>query len=80
MTPCEISFLLHCHTAPDIHPRYDSPAIKNAADYFVKNNIIEGMAEGHYQTTSKGAALVGMLCTTPMPTQAWIDGNGEVIR
>ncbi len=80
MTPNDIEILLHCHTTPGVHPRIDAPYVRSAIDMFVSNGIIEQREGDGYSTTSKGRALVEVLCSTPFPIEAWVDSNGKVIE
>ncbi len=80
MTPNDIEILIHCHISPDIHPRIAAPAVAKAHTEFVENGIIELDNEGCYHTTSRGQALIAILCSTPWPVQVWVDQNGRVIE
>jgi len=89
MTPLEIDVLLHCHVRPAPHPRINAPAVVEAIEMFLDKGIIErhsacnraflnvGM---YYQTTDRGKAIVKLLCSTPFPTQKWVDQNNKIIE
>jgi len=81
ITPSDIEVLLHYHTNPAPHPRKLAPAVKEATERFVREGLIELDDEKLYTTTTdRGKAFVKALCNTPLPTQAWIDGYGNVIK
>ncbi len=78
MTPLNIEVLLHCYTSRAIFSRADAPAVQETIDLFLKENLIEA-SEDYYSTTERGAALVWLLCSTPLPEQRWVDEDGNVI-
>ena len=80
MTPNDIEVLLHYHTSQTPHPREDAPAVKEATKRFVCMGLIELVDGKHYITTDRGDAFIKVLCGTPLPTQAWIDGYGNIIK
>jgi len=84
ITPGDIEVLLHYHTNPAPHPRRDTPAVKEATKRFVCEGLIELDDKKQYITTyittDRGEAFVKVLCNTPLPTQAWIDGYGNIIK
>lgn len=81
MTPLELKLLLHYHLSRDLYPlstRYIKEATR---DMFVAELIIANEDTRGYKTTAKGAALIAMLCQTPMPEQVYIDPRtGERIQ
>lgn len=79
MTPSDIEILIHHHVCPDPHPRAHAPAVKQTIKWFVSEGILETNGNS-YITTSKGDALMRMLCNTEMPQQAWIDRDGTVFK
>ena len=79
MTPNDIEILIHCHVSPSDHPRMRAPAVKETYAVFEESGMIEKTDGGYYRTTERGRAHVEVLCSTPWPTQAWIDQNGNVI-
>ena len=86
ITPGDIEVLLHYHTNPEPHPRRDAPAIKDTTERFIRSGLIKVVEavddwnKNRYITTDKGRAFVKALCNTPLPTQAWIDGYGNIIK
>jgi hypothetical protein len=79
MTPNDIEILIHCHVSPTPHPRFECN--KDVFDSLELNGLIEYHEHliGVYVTTARGRAHINQLCSTPWPTQAWVDKNGEVI-
>lgn len=74
MTPVQIEVLLHYYVSPNPHPRKCTSAVDDATSWLKNNGLIElGHESGVYKTTSRGDALVSMLCSTPFPACAWID-------
>ena len=80
MTPNDIEVLIHCHTSPTVHPRIVAPAVAEAIEGFVRHGILEQRDGNGYNTTERGQALMEVLCATPFPVEAWVDGNGKVIE
>lgn len=80
MTPNDIEILIHCHVSPLVHPRMEAPAVKEAYRNLEANGLIEQRNEDCYHTTDRGKAHIEVLCSTPWPTQAWIDSNGNRIK
>lgn len=79
MTPNDIEVLLHYHTCGDPHPRLEATAVKEAKVGLVRDELLVRNAVGNYDTTEKGEAHIRQLCRIPLPTQAWLDGNDDVI-
>ena len=83
MTPLAIEVLLHSYYSPEPHPRRDAPAVREIIDSFLMMDVIKPIpswGEGAYTTTNKGRAWVQMICSTPLPVEAWIDPvTGEVV-
>lgn len=77
MSPNDIEVLIHCHCGVGPHEREGAPAVRAAIARFIADGIIDLTpdAKGHYHTTARGAALMAMLCTTPMPEgeNVWVD-------
>jgi len=85
MTPNDIEILIHCHCSATVHPRIDAPAVKDSLKWMVEEGLIEtahtdAWNKTIYHTTERGQALIMMLCHTPLPEQAWVDGSGKVIE
>jgi hypothetical protein len=81
MSPSHIEFLLHCYYSPQKHHRIDAPAIQEAIEEFLKDDLIEievGEPE-IYSTTDRGKAHVRQLCKLPLPTAKWVSFTGSVI-
>lgn len=80
MTPNDIEILIHCHTTPSAHPRIDTPAVKDSLKTMEDQGLISKEdSEGFYRTTDKGAVYMTLLCSVPMPKQAWVDHDNNVI-
>ena len=79
MRPVDIEVLIYCHVSPSIHPRIEAPAVQKALMNLEASGLIEREGENCYHTTSKGTAHISILCSTPLPTPAWVDQNGKVI-
>ena len=84
MTPNQLGVLLYYHVCAAPHPRDTTPAVLDAVEWLLRENLIEPVVKGvhplpdipthgPHQTTAKGAALVQMLCDTPMPVKQFID-------
>jgi len=80
MSPSDIEVLIHYHCSPSVHPRHDAPAVSEAVERFIKDDILEPGGIGRFQTTSRGKALLQAICNTAYPTQAWIDESGKIIQ
>jgi len=79
MTPNDIEILLHHYVCPgDPHPRLHAPAVRESIRDFVADGILEQQDQS-YATTTKGRALIAMLCRTELPQQAWVDKDNNVI-
>ena len=81
MTPNDIDVLLHYYVSQDPHPRLHAPAVREAITRFLKDGILTpaGTGDSEYDTTTRGTALVKVLCSTTLPTQVLVDKNGEII-
>ncbi len=74
MTPNDIDVLLHYHCMATPHPRVHAPAVEETIRSFCGAQIFKISKEKKgYELTSRGEALVKMLCDTPFPKQRWID-------
>ena len=84
MTPNQLEVLLHYHVSPTTHPRSGAPAVLEAVEWGIREGLLEPAVQGvhplpeapmrgPHQTTAKGAALVQMLCDTPLPVKQFVD-------
>lgn len=83
MTPNDIEVLLHYHSSSELHPRLDAPAVQDAINMFEDNGILHKIPHsfGLWHTTKRGEALVQMLCSTPYPTEKFINPlTNEIIQ
>ena len=88
MTICEIEVLLHCYYSPEAHPRDDTPAVQSSYGNLMLCGLIESQCYmigtdttnlSKYKTTERGRAHIQQLCNLPLPSFAWVDGNGKII-
>jgi hypothetical protein len=88
-SPCDIEVLLHCYYSPELHPRDDTPAVQASYGNLMLCGLIEPQCFmagvdttnlNGYRTTGRGRAHVMQLCTLPIPSFAWVDGNGKIIE
>ena len=81
MTPYELKLLIHFGGNP---ARFENDTTKkyiDARESLYERNIIEVSTEfeSGYELTSKGIAWLNCILSTPEPTSAWIDKEGNVI-
>jgi len=79
MTPNDIEILIHCHVCPEPHPRAKFPAVSETLRSLEVNGLIEQRLGDGYHTTERGKAHIEQLCSTPWPTQVWVNANGGII-
>jgi hypothetical protein len=79
VTPNLIEVLLHCYVSPEPHPRIHAPAVREALDWLHDRDLVYAKSD-RYATTVRGEAWIEMLLATPLPSMAWIDASGAVIR
>lgn len=79
MTPLEISLVLHYHCTPGPHPQAHAPAVREAIERFMREDILEYDPEHAraYKVAERGRALVEMLCATPLPVVRWCDPRAD---
>jgi len=81
MTPNDVELLIHFHCCRAPHPRVDAPACRDAVAWMLTEDLIVTLIEEKtYCTTDRGAKLVDMICSTPLPvppTEQWIDPREE---
>jgi hypothetical protein len=85
MTPNDIEILIHYTVCPSEHLRKTAPAVQESAEKFIELGIFERRdhtedSTSSYIATNKGRALLQILCNTPMPEEAWIDQNQNIIE
>lgn len=73
LSPLAIRVLIHFYAYPEPW-REPSPAYDSIILRFLNADLIEPTEWG-YRTTARGAAMVRMLCATPLPEKhiAWVD-------
>ena len=74
MSPAYLAVLLHCHYVGE-PIKQDTPVVKEALAYFLREDLIELDREKPlvYTTTARGNAFVGLLTETPLPILVWVD-------
>jgi hypothetical protein len=82
LSPSDIEVLLHCHTTPARHPRFEAEAVQRAISMFVQAGmVVHNPQPGEYHvytTTDKGDAFIEALLNTPEPVQSWtVPAKGE---
>jgi hypothetical protein len=79
-SPNNIDVLLHCHTCPRPHERFNAPAVQDAIRDLLNAGAIEPDGDERFSTTPLGRAWVQALCSVPPPRTAFIDEQGRVIE
>lgn len=82
MTPNSIEVLIHCFVSQERHPRFGTPAVREAIDYLERNELIvpDYPQREIYRTTGKGEAHLRQLCALRFPTLAWKDYANNLIE
>lgn len=77
-SPLRIELLLHCHTTPAPHERYE--ALADEIYEFIRMGVIESTEQPNvYRTTKLGQAWVEALCKVPPPRPVFQDHAGNII-
>jgi hypothetical protein len=81
ISPNDLEILIHYNSNPITpFPRTGAPAVDDAIDRFIDNEIIRSTArQSCYKLTSKGRAWLQCILATPFPKKVWLDGNGKLI-
>lgn len=80
VTPLYVEILLHACCRADVFPRRGAPAVEIAIDDLVAQGAIERCDPANMlRATPMGQAWLTLICRTPAPKQAWVDGEGRVI-
>jgi len=85
MTCNDIEILLHYYGSLVPHPRFEEPAVIKSLQKFVQDDVLKprdgsNFCDRDFETTSKGNALVALLCNTKLPVMQWVDEHGNVIK
>jgi hypothetical protein len=81
VNPLHVEILVHACCRADVFPRRGAPAVEIAIDDLVKEGAIERRTEANMIcATPMGQAWLSLICRTPAPKQAWVDGEGRVIQ
>lgn len=80
-SPANIEQLLWYHTRVGPYPTDDSPMASDFVKEMIGVGVIEG-SEGSrcYRLTLRGKAWVEALCNVALPTIAYVDEHGNVIK
>lgn len=84
-SPKEIEVLIHYHCYPEPHPQADAPSVKRAVKKLLECKALAPVtvppdSPPYYSTTELGYAWVEALKRVPVPTVAYIDGNGNILK
>lgn len=77
-SPLAVEMLLHYHCSPDAHPQITNPVHLQAVHDWCLVGALEEEDDdaddtGRYSITSRGRALVTMICNTPLPEARFVD-------
>jgi len=74
-SPADIEVILHFNSSTERHPRQDAPAVANAINGYLTDDILRpsGVHPSGLDITERGRAWVEMICDTPYPEQVWLD-------
>jgi hypothetical protein len=75
LTPNELEILIHYYVCPEIHDRFNAPAVEEACNKFVQDGIFieDEFIYGKYTVTKKGQSWINNILNTPMPIEVWVD-------
>lgn len=79
MTPNDIDVLLHYHCSGKPHERLHAPAVQEAIQWFIEEDILCVNFQGQMRTTSRGRALVETLCNVEFPRRKWVDKDDRIL-
>jgi hypothetical protein len=80
MNPLSVTILVHACCRADMFPHRGAPAVEIAVQDLVDQGAIEhGTQTNMLRATPMGQAWLNLICRTPAPKQAWVDGEGRVI-
>jgi hypothetical protein len=75
-SPCNLEVLLHCYYSPELHPRFDTPAVQAALKYLRESGMITVSSHPDsgdiIKTTDKGIFYIHYLMEIPFPEVQWI--------
>lgn len=84
-SPCNIEVLLHYHSSPEAHERWDAPAVQSCVEQLVRLGVLVPRIEKGYdcftkfETTKLGRAWVAAICNTRLPRSVFLDDMGREI-
>lgn len=78
VSPVTITTMLHCYVYPTLPNNYDTPAVTHAISWLITNGLMIPVLDRKseiicFEVTEKGRVWVQMLCSAPLPKQAWVD-------
>jgi hypothetical protein len=80
MTPHDIKVLLHHHSCRDAWPLGSTEAYRRSLEWAWGAGLLDRQ-DSLATTTPRGAALVAMLCSTPLPETAFVNPlTGKVVE
>lgn len=80
MNPLCVEILIHACCRADLFPRRGAPAVEIAIQDLIDQGAIEHCTQTNaIRGTPMGQAWLSLICRTPAPKQAWVDGEGRVI-
>ena len=77
-SPLTLMILLHYHTTPKPYAEHepahaDSPAVREAVNKLIQEDMIEPRNEpGLYRTSGRAAFFIEHLMNIPFPEQCWV--------
>lgn len=78
-TPLHLNLLIHSYCRPTIFPTRNT-CVEQYEKHLVTFGLIKWKDGGYYGCTERGVAHVEQLLSIPLPTEAWIGANGEIIN
>ena len=78
-TPLHLSLLIQAYSYPTLWPHRNC-VVESYEAHLVTFGLIKMTEGGYYDCTERGLAHVEQLLSIPLPAQAWIGVNGEIIN
>jgi len=78
-TPLHLSLLIQAYSHPALWPNRNV-TVEAYEAHLVTFGLIKESDGGYYDCTERGKAHVEQLLSIPLPFQAWIGVNGEIIK
>ena len=82
MTPYQLSLLIHLRTSPSESLYSGTELYEQTNEEFRLEGVIRhsNTTDSGWELTDKGIAWLTCILNTPIPKQAWVDENGNIIR